>query len=131
MINVGNPLAHLADPRHVAESKDRTVTCCICGGPTTLDGFLVAVLKTWNERITRKEDFMTPADVEIACDGECNRTLHRRKHAEDQRENETTRAYLAMLLVGKFNPESLQWLRAHGLGAYVARELAKEGARGT
>lgn len=122
-----HPMQHLASPERLAEAKDRTVKCCECGGPAVLDGFLVAVLRTWNDRATNKGDFLTPADIEAGCSPACVSALYTRKHEAAQRENETTRAYLGMLLVGNYNPESLAWLRAHGLGAYVHRQLAKEG----
>lgn len=117
--------------------KDRDMPCWICGKPTPLPGFLVNTLKVWNREIDRRarqeppraspSDLMRITDVQIACPGECNAELYRRNHARVQDENATTIAFWRMLLVGKYNDESLLWLRKHGYSTRVARVLGAEG----
>lgn len=129
---VGETVAPIAIALLNADSDepDRKVPCCICGKETYLAGFLVASIKLWNaspQYIKSTSDLIKPSDLEIACDGECNQTLYARRHTIVQQENATTLAYLAMLHVGKYNPESLAWLRQHGCARYVERVLAKEG----
>ncbi len=120
-----SPIARLiAD---APDEPDRDAPCAICSKPTPIPGFVMAIVKTWNNRAASPSDFIRMSDIGNACPGACTAELHKRKHDEYQAENETTIAYLAMLHVGKFNPESLAWLRKHGCGRYVERLLAREG----
>lgn len=113
---------------------DRSIACTICGEPTTCLGFIWHAVKMWNKqeaidaaRDNRRLEFIRPSEMGIACDGECTARLFATKHAEVQQENATTLAYWQMLLVGKYNPESLAWLRKHGYAKRVAAYFAAEG----
>jgi hypothetical protein len=111
-------------------TPDGVITCCICGEKTKLAGFLVRTLKFWNnskDYIKTTSDMITPAALTIACEGECNAKLYAMKHEEVQREHAQTIALLAMLFAGKYNPESIAWLRSHGCRRQVEYVLAKEG----
>lgn len=114
----------------------RRVPCAVCKEPTPLPDFIWESVRLWNreelrlaEEANRKADFITTHELGMTCDPPkpCRGELFRRKHAESERDNETTRVYLGMLCAGKYNPESLAWLRARGHAKMVERVLAAEG----
>lgn len=117
--------------------RDRDVACWVCGKPTPMPGFIVNTLKQWNREIDRRasydpprashHDLMRLTDVQIACDGACTSELYRRNHEREQKEIETSIAFWRMLVAGKYNDESITWLRKHGYGKQVARVLGAEG----
>lgn len=112
-----------------SDEPDRQISCCICGRPTDCPGFIVAAVKTWNAHKRDQEPPIRPSEMGIACPGECTAVLFAQKHADVQEEQATTRAYLAMLFRGVYNPESLYWLRSHGCKKQVERVLHEEGTK--
>ena len=65
----------------------------------------------------------------MPCDS-CAPLVRQEKRTEYQLEISPTMIYLRELRAGKYNPESLAWLRHHGFGAEVHRVLTEEGTRG-
>jgi hypothetical protein len=112
-----------------SDESDRDVPCAVCGASTPCPGFIVAAVKTWNEQHRDTDRPIRPSEMGITCDGECLHTMFNRKHREVQGENAQTLALLGMLLAGKYNHESLAWLRSHGHAKQVARVLAEEGQK--
>lgn len=112
-----------------SDEPDRNVPCFICGASTPCPGFIVAAVKTWNEQHRDTERPIRPSELGVCCEGECTRILFERKHREVQEENAQTDALLKMLFVGKYNAESLAWLRKHGCAKQVERVLNEEGTR--
>lgn len=110
-----------------SEEADRTIACAVCGAQTVCPGFIVAAVKVWNELHKDTERPIRPSEMGVTCDGPCTAELYKRKHAAVREEQQATRTYLAMLFVGKYNPESLEWLRTHGCATQVKRVLAEEG----
>lgn len=118
------------DPKCV----DRSIACAVCGEPTTCLAFIWHSVKIWNrqeaenaQRENRRAEFIRPSEIGVACEGDCTARLFATKHHEVQQENATTMAYLSMLFAGKYNAESLAWLRRHGCSKQVNRVLAEEG----
>lgn len=116
------------------EGPDRDVPCIVCGTLTNCPGFVWASVKLWNrreaeaaQREQRMANLIGGREMGMTCAGECTAVEFRRRHAANAAEIGTTMAYLGMLRAGKYNPESLAWLRAHGHAADVARILATEG----
>lgn len=117
-----------------SDEPDRQITCCICGAMTTCLGFIWHSVKLWNQREAelateenRRADFIRPSQMGIACPGDCTQRKAIEMRIAVQQEINTTSAYLGMLHAGKYNPESLAWLRKHGHSKLVTRVLAKEG----
>ncbi len=128
-MNAAGPLAHLIAPKH-RESKDLAIACTVCKKPTTMDGWLVGILRTWNENLDRQEhatkhDLITPADVEIPCSHECASVLYARKHRDEQAEGNYSIAVLRAMHAGDYTADTLSWLRSHGYGEQVTRYLSK------
>lgn len=110
-----------------SDEPDRMVSCAVCGEKTDCPGFIVAAVKTWNETHRDEHPPIRPSEMGVACAGACTATLAKRKHEAVQEEQAQTRAYLGMLFAGKYNAESLKWLRDHGCAIQVKRVLAEEG----
>lgn len=114
---------------------DREVPCMKCGKPTLCPGFIIASVKLWNhdekqlaEANNRRIEFITYGEL-MPCDA-CAPIVREEKRAEYMLEVSTTEIYLRELRAGKYNPESLSWLRRHGYAAEVHRILSEEGTRG-
>ncbi len=117
------------------EEPDRDVPCMKCGKPTLCPGFLIASVKLWNhdekdcaERANRRYEFIAWDEI-LPCD-DCALVVRAEKREEYQLECATTAIYLRELLQGKYNPESLAWLRGHGHAAEVHRKLSEGGTSG-
>lgn len=113
---------------------DREISCAVCGEPTTCLAFIWHAVRLWNrreakdaERENRPLYFIKPSDMGIACEGDCTARLFATKHFEVQQEHATTIAFWNMLLAGKYNPESLAWLRKHGYAKRVEAYFNAEG----
>lgn len=124
-------LGHLVSPKN-RDAKDSEGTCAVCGKRTVIEGWLVGILRTWNENLDKREyakpsDIITPKDIEIACPGDCNAELYRRHHEAERRIGDYSMALLRMLHAGHYSDDDLYWLRTHGYGEQVARALARMG----
>lgn len=108
-------------------TPDRDHPCAICGKTTKLEGFIVNSVRVWNSHAATPDDVIRPSMIDVACPGECNAELYRRKHEAEAKINAQSDAYLAMMYAGNYNAESLAWLRSHGFRKQVERHLAKEG----
>ena len=102
----------------------------------TCPGFIWAAVRTWNQQEgalaianNRKALFISGRDIGVCCEGECTRLLFLQKHAEAEQETWTTAVYLRELRAGRYNPQTIQWLREHGYGAQVQKTLNEEGNR--
>lgn len=112
-----------------SDEPDREISCTWCGQKTSVPGFIVAAVKTWNEQHRETDAPIKPSEMGIACPGACTSALFKQKHEEQQREDATTLGYLSMLFAGKYNPESIAWLRKRGFSRQVNRVLNEEGQK--
>lgn len=117
------------------DEPDKMVPCMRCGKQTLCPGFLIASVKLWNrdekrlaEEVGRRIEFITWGEL-IPCDV-CAPIVRQQMKEEYILECTTTQIYLRELRAGKYNPESLQWLRRHGYAEEVQRVLSTEGTTG-
>lgn len=115
-----------------AEEKDRQVPCMSCKVMTLCPGFVITAVRRWNHeerdnaaREDRVPKYITYAEV-VPCDT-CLPIVYNAKRAEDITRHTTTSIYLRELRNGRYNPQSIDWLRRHGHASEVNRTLAEEG----
>jgi hypothetical protein len=120
------------------EAPDRKVPCRMCGELTEIPGFLWEAVKLWNRReceladeAARSAGFVGKIELikssEIAACDACAPKVRAQLTAEYMLEISTTQIYLRELRAGRYNPESLTWLRKHGHTADVIQVLSEEG----
>jgi hypothetical protein len=113
------------------EEPDRQVPCMRCKRMTVCPGFIITAVKRWNheerERAgnARVPQYLTYAEI-VPCDA-CLPVVFAEKRADDMLVHNTTDIYLRELRAGRYNPESINWLRRHGWAAEVQRVLSEEG----
>lgn len=115
------------------EEPDREVPCMRCKVKTLCPGFLIASIKLWNHdelklasQVNRIPQYITYSEI-VPCDA-CGPLVIEEKRAEYILECTTTQIYLRELRAGKYNPESLKWLRRFGHGDEVQRKLSETGS---
>lgn len=118
-----------------SDEPDRNVPCMKCGRATECPGFLVASVRLWNRQEdadareqNRRAHLISYSEI-CPCD-ECAPLVRAEKREEYMLECATTSIYLRELRAGKYNPESLAWLRSHDWGHEVHRVLSEEGTKG-
>lgn len=127
--NTATPIGSLlVDP----DEPVKMVPCLRCRKLTPIAESLYAAIGSWNrnearlaDKHGRYADLIRSGEL-VTCD-DCTVPEREDRAAESIRQNEETRGLLALLLAGKYNPESLQTLRRRGLGAYVDRAMESAG----
>lgn len=117
-----------------SNEPDRAVQCLRCKAMVNCPGFIIGAVKSWNRgehavatQQNRKAELISYSEM-ICCD-RCA-PIHREViRAEYIDENNTTAIFLRELREGRYNPESLGWLRRKGYGAEVHRVISEEGRK--
>jgi len=108
--------------------------CIECKTPVQIPAAIAEGARLWNleERVVAEREQRHPQYLrlgDLICCESCIPIRRKSLERDAHQERFTTEIYLRDLFAGRYNPNTLRWLREHGHGKDVTRVLNEEGTR--